>query len=163
MLSYINKSLNSYFLLDSSPTRRKPGSSSNKNSDRHRSPLAKRAQNRHDSESDQSPPRKKTLKGGASDSDQSPPRMRSKTRQGSDSDQSPPRRRQHGGKDSDEDLSPPRRPGQSQVSKLKVYAVLYDFMCFTLLYMCCVKSIRHMQFFFFLLRVQGCFLVGKQV
>ncbi|XP_030292797.1 BUD13 homolog [Sparus aurata] len=99
---------------DSSPTRRKPGSSSNKNSDRHRSPLAKRAQNRHDSESDQSPPRKKTLKGGASDSDQSPPRMRSKTRQGSDSDQSPPRRRQHGGKDSDEDLSPPRRPGQSQ-------------------------------------------------
>ncbi|XP_073335447.1 BUD13 homolog [Pagrus major] len=100
---------------DSSPARRKPSSSSsNKNPDRHRSPLAKRAQNRHDSDLDQSPPRKKTLKGDASDSDQSPPRMRSKTRRGSDSDQSPPRRRAHAGKDSDEDLSPPRRPGQSQ-------------------------------------------------
>ncbi|XP_076607384.1 BUD13 homolog [Chaetodon auriga] len=102
---------------DSSPARRKPGSSSSsrkQSPDRHRSPLAKRAQNRHDSDSDQSPPRRKPIKREASDSDQSPPRKQSKTRRGSDSDQSPPRRRPHSGKDSDEDLSPPRRPGQSQ-------------------------------------------------
>uniref|UniRef100_UPI0037E972F1 BUD13 homolog n=1 Tax=Semicossyphus pulcher TaxID=241346 RepID=UPI0037E972F1 len=91
---------------DSSPARRKP--------DPHRPPLAKKAQNRHDSDSDQSPPRKRPGKGGAADSDQSPPRRRTKARGGSDSDQSPPRRRPHGGRDSDGDLSPPRRPGQSQ-------------------------------------------------
>ncbi|XP_071378065.1 BUD13 homolog [Centroberyx affinis] len=102
---------------DSSPVRRKPNSSfsSQKRSpDAHQSPLAKRAQTRHDSDSDQSPPRKKPLKGGASDSDQSPPRRRSKTRRGSDSDQSPPRRRTQTGRASDDDLSPPRRSGQSQ-------------------------------------------------
>ncbi|XP_029304928.1 LOW QUALITY PROTEIN: BUD13 homolog [Cottoperca gobio] len=79
---------------DSSPVRRNPSSLL---SSKKRSPdtLAKRAQNRHDS-----------------DSDQSPPRRNSKTKRGSDSDQSPPRRRPRGGKDSDEDLSPPRRPGQ---------------------------------------------------
>ncbi|XP_078122508.1 BUD13 homolog [Sander vitreus] len=103
---------------DSSPGRRKPSSSlsSKKLSepDPHQSPLAKRAQNKHDSDSDQSPPRKKPLKGEASDSDQSPPRRHSKTKRGSDSDQLPPRRRPRSGKDSDEDLSPPRRPGQSQ-------------------------------------------------
>ncbi|XP_054482186.1 BUD13 homolog [Anoplopoma fimbria] len=91
---------------DPSPARRKPIKNQG-------SPLAKRAQNRHDSDFDQSPPRKKPLKGEASDSDQSPPRRQSKTKRGSDSDQSPPRRRPRGEKDS-EDLSPPRRPGQSQ-------------------------------------------------
>ncbi|XP_070773618.1 BUD13 homolog [Enoplosus armatus] len=85
---------------DSSPARRKLSSSlsSKKRSpDPRRSPVAKRAQNRHDSDFDQSPPRK-----------------HSKTRRGSDSDQSPPRRQPQNGKDSDGDLSPPRRPGQSQ-------------------------------------------------
>ncbi|XP_017273700.1 BUD13 homolog [Kryptolebias marmoratus] len=95
---------------DSSPARRKPSSSSHSK----RSPEAKKAQKRHDSDSDQSPPRKKTTKREASDSDQSPPRRRSKIRRDSDSDQSPPRRRPQSGKDSDGDLSPPRRPGPSQ-------------------------------------------------
>uniref|UniRef100_A0A3P8UD05 BUD13 homolog n=1 Tax=Amphiprion percula TaxID=161767 RepID=A0A3P8UD05_AMPPE len=101
---------------DSSPYRRKPSSLSSKkrSPDSRRSPLGKRAQNRHNSDSDQSPPRRKTLKREASDSDQSPPRMHSKTRGGSDSDESPPRRRPQSGKDSDGDLSPPRRHGQSQ-------------------------------------------------
>ncbi|XP_023144256.1 BUD13 homolog [Amphiprion ocellaris] len=101
---------------DSSPYRRKPSSLSSKkrSPDSRRSPLGKRAQNRHNSDSDQSPPRRKTLKREASDSDQSPPRMHSKTRRGSDSDESPPRRRPRSGKDSDGDLSPPRRHGQSQ-------------------------------------------------
>ncbi|XP_040906753.1 BUD13 homolog isoform X2 [Toxotes jaculatrix] len=106
---------------DSSPTRRKAGSASSsrrRSPEPHRSPLSKRAQNRHDSDSDQSPPRKKPLKREASDSDQSPLRRPSKTTQGSDSDQSPPRRRPQGGKDSDEDLSPPRRPGQSQGQRM---------------------------------------------
>ncbi|XP_071316510.1 BUD13 homolog [Trachinotus anak] len=106
---------------DSSPNRRKTSSSlsSKKRSpDPHRSPLAKRPQNRHDSDSDQSPRRKKPSKREASDSDQSPPRRHSKTRRGSDSDQSPPRRRPRSGKDSDEDLSPPRRPGQSQGQRM---------------------------------------------
>lgn len=111
-MAYTAHSFNLFLstLSDSSP-RRKPGSSSSskKRSDPHRSPQAKRAQNRHDSDSDQSPPRKKTLKGEGSDSDQSPPR---KIGRGSDSDQSPPRRRARTGKDSDGDLSPPRRPGQ---------------------------------------------------
>ncbi|KAM6911087.1 BUD13 homolog [Lycodopsis pacificus] len=97
---------------DLSPTRRQPIKNRSPNSQR--SPLAKRAQNRHDSDVDQSPPRKKTPKGEASDSDQSPPRRQSKTKQGSDSDQSPPRRRPRSEKNPDEDLSPPRRPGQSQ-------------------------------------------------
>ncbi|XP_068456838.1 BUD13 homolog [Clinocottus analis] len=97
---------------DSSPARRKPIKDRSPNSQR--SPLAKRAQNRHDSDLDQSPPRKKPQKGEASDSDQSPPRRHSKTKRGSDSDQSPPRRRPRSAKNSDEDLSPPRRPGQSQ-------------------------------------------------
>ncbi|XP_068572589.1 BUD13 homolog isoform X2 [Cebidichthys violaceus] len=97
---------------DSSPARRKPIQNRSPNSQR--SPLAKRAQNRHDSDIDQSPPRKKPLKGEASDSDQSPPRRQSKAKRGSDSDQSPPRRRPRSEKNSDEDLSPPRRPGQSQ-------------------------------------------------
>ncbi|KAM4619820.1 BUD13 homolog [Polymixia lowei] len=88
--------------------------SSPSSSDSHQSPLAKRAQNRHDSDSDQSPPRKKPLKGKASDSDQSPPRRRGKTGGGSDSDQSPPRRRIQAGGSSDDDLSPPRRAGQPQ-------------------------------------------------
>ncbi|CAN9501323.1 unnamed protein product [Ophioblennius macclurei] len=95
---------------DSSPSRKKPSSSSSSkkhSSDSHRS---KRPQTRADSDSDQSPPRKKPPKGKGSDSDQSPPRKHSKAK-GSDSDQSPPRRR---GRDSDGDLSPPRRSGQSQ-------------------------------------------------
>ncbi|XP_041865266.1 BUD13 homolog isoform X2 [Melanotaenia boesemani] len=104
---------------DSSPARRKPGSSlSSKKTSPNRSPLAKRGQNRHDSDSDQSPPRKKPLTREASDSDQSPPRRHSKTRRGSDSDQSPPRRRPHVKKDSDGDLSPPRRPGHSQDKRM---------------------------------------------
>ncbi|KAF7665261.1 hypothetical protein LDENG_00141910 [Lucifuga dentata] len=106
---------------DSPPLRRKPNSSlsSQKRSpDPHRSQLAKRPQNRHDSDSDQSLPRKRTLKGGGSDSDQSPPRRPPKPGRGSDSDQSPPRRRPRSGKASDEDLSPPRRPGQSQGERM---------------------------------------------
>ncbi|XP_031728387.1 BUD13 homolog [Anarrhichthys ocellatus] len=101
---------------DLSPTRRQPIKNRSPNSQR--SPLAKSAQNRHDSDVDQSPPRKKPIKGEASDSDQSPPRRQSKTKQGSDSDQSPPRRRPRNEKNPDEDLSPPRRPGQSQGSRM---------------------------------------------
>ncbi|KAL3971081.1 cohesin complex subunit SA-1/2 [Sarotherodon galilaeus] len=86
--------------------------------DPHRSAVAKKGQNRHDSDSDPSPPRKRPLKGNASDSDQSPPRRPSKTKRGSDSDQSPPRVRPPSGRDSDGDLSPPRRPGQSQGQRM---------------------------------------------
>uniref|UniRef100_A0AAX7T113 BUD13 homolog n=1 Tax=Astatotilapia calliptera TaxID=8154 RepID=A0AAX7T113_ASTCA len=86
--------------------------------DPHRSAVAKKGQNRHDSDSDPSPPRKRPLKGNASDSDQSPPRRPSKTKRGSDSDQSPPRGQPPSGRDSDGDLSPPRRPGQSQGQRM---------------------------------------------
>lgn len=120
------------FLLDSSPARRKPSSSLSTK----KPPLAKKAQNRHDSDSDQSPPRKKPLKEEGLDSDQSPPRKHSKTRRGSGSDQSPPRRRPHSGKDSDGDLSPPRRPGQSEVSKLCSKRSIQNLFCLKLLCLC---------------------------
>ncbi|KAM8899859.1 BUD13 homolog [Spinachia spinachia] len=101
---------------DMSPPRQRLGTSKDEKGspNSQRSPLVKRAQNRHDSDLDQSPPRKKGLKGRASDSDQSPPRRHPKTTRGSDSDQSPPRRQPQSENNPDEDLSPPRRSGKSQ-------------------------------------------------